>query len=171
MYAAISGLKNHMQKLNVIGNNIANVNTYGYKSGRVVFQDSLYTSLQSGSNGTTSVGARNPSQIGYGVQISTIDLDMSTGTYTPTGIDSDCMIFGDGFFLVGDKTAAANIDPSNPESLKTLQLSRLGNIDFRADGYLTDGNGNVIYGFMNTGTDTPRTEKATSAPPRGPSTV
>lgn len=151
MYAAISGLKNHMQKLNVIGNNIANVNTYGYKSGRVVFQDSLYTSLQSGSNGTTSVGARNPSQIGYGVQISTIDLDMSTGTYTPTGVSSDCMIFGDGFFLVGDKTVAGSIDPANPESLKSLTLSRLGNIDFRADGYLTDGNGNVVYGFMNSG--------------------
>lgn len=152
MYAAISGLKSHMNKLNVIGNNIANVNTYGYKSGRMVFQDSLYTTLKSGSNGTTSVGGRNPSQLGYGVEVGTIDLDMSTGSYSPTGIDSDCMIFGDGFFLVGDKTAAENIDPTNPESLKTLRLSRLGNIDFRADGYLTDGNGNVIYGFMNSNT-------------------
>ena len=64
MYAAISGLKSHMNKLNVIGNNLANVNTYGYKSGRMVFQDSQNTTLKSGSNGTTSVDGRNPSQLG-----------------------------------------------------------------------------------------------------------
>lgn len=151
MYAAINGLKTHMQKLNVIGNNIANVNTYGYKAGRTVFETSLYTSLNSGSNGTSTVGGRNPSQIGYGVSVGSVDIDMSTGNYSPTGKATDCMIDGDGFFLVGDKTVAEYIDGANAESLKSLTLTRVGNFEFKADGHLTDGNGNVVYGFLSTG--------------------
>ena len=151
MNAAISGLKNHMQKLNVIGNNIANVNTYGYKSGRVVFRDAMYSTSSSGSNGTATVGGVNPNQIGYGMQISTIDLDMSTSSYFTTGRALDCMIDGDGFFLLGDKTL--EFDPTNPESLKSFQLSRVGDFDFKADGHLTDGEGQVAYGFLCTGID------------------
>lgn len=149
MYAAIGGLKSHMQKLNVIGNNIANVNTYGYKAGRTVFQTSLYTNLSSGSNGTAVVGGRNPSQIGYGVSVGSVDIDMSTGTYNPTGWGLDCMISGDGFFLVGDKTIADVIDPANAESLKALTLTRVGDFEFGPDGYLVDGKGNVVYGFLS----------------------
>lgn len=151
MNAAISGLKNHMQKLNVIGNNIANVNTYGYKSGRVVFRDAMYSTSSSGSNGTATVGGVNPNQIGYGMQISTIDLDMSTSSYFTTGRALDCMIDGDGFFLLGDKNI--QIDPTNPETLKSFQLSRVGDFDFKADGHLTDGEGQVAYGFLCTGYD------------------
>ena len=152
MYAAISGLKAHMSKLNVIGNNIANVNTHGYKSQRVIFQDALYTTSRSGSNGTSTIGGRNPNQIGYGSVIGTIDLDMSTGNYAP-GKSSDCMINGDGFFLVGNKDVADTIDPTDPTSLKALTLTRVGNIEFGPDGYLVDGAGNVIYGFLSTGVD------------------
>lgn len=150
MYAAISGLKTHMEKLNVIGNNIANVNTYGYKSQRTVFKEALYTTLSGGSNGTSQAGGNNPSQIGYGVEVGSIGLDMSTGNYSPTGRATDCMIDGDGFFLVGDKTVADNIDPTNPDSLKSLTLTRVGDFEFRADGYLCDGNGQVVYGFLTT---------------------
>ena len=103
MYAGISGLKTHMQNLNVIGHNLANVNTYGYKSQRMIFRESLYGTTVAGSNGTEIRGGVNPSQIGYGVQVGTIDLNMSTSTYTPTGYPMDCMVNGDGFFLVGDK--------------------------------------------------------------------
>lgn len=146
MYAAISGLKTHMQKLNVIGNNIANVNTYGYKSGRTIFKEGLYTTLSGGSNGTTTTGGTNPAQIGYGVETGSIGINMTTGTYSPTGYSTDCMIDGDGFFLVGNKDV--KIDPDNPESLKNLTLTRVGDFSFSADGYLTDGNGNVVYGFI-----------------------
>ena len=79
MYAAIAGLRTHMQNLNVIGNNIANVNTAGYKSARAVFRTSIYTTLNGGSNGTSTTGGVNPSQIGYGANVGTIDIDMSTG--------------------------------------------------------------------------------------------
>jgi flagellar hook protein FlgE len=153
MYAAIAGLKAHMNKLNVIGNNIANVNTYGYKAGRTVFRTALYTTMQGGSDGTTTSGSRNPSQIGYGNSIGSIDIDMSTGNYGMTGKSTDCMIDGDGFFLVGDKTVADTIQADDPSTLKALTLTRVGDFEFKADGYLTDGQGNVVYGFLTTGKD------------------
>ncbi len=104
MYAAIAGLKTHMQNLNVIGNNVANINTYSYKAGRSVFQTAIYTQLTGGSNGTATVGGRNPSQIGYGASMGSVDVDMGSGNYAATGNPTDCMIDGQGFFLVGDKT-------------------------------------------------------------------
>lgn len=152
MYAAIAGLKTHMSKMNVIGNNIANVNTAGYKTQRTIFKDAMYTTYSSGSDGTATTGGKNPGQIGYGSMVSTIDLDMHTGTFTP-GRTTDCMLYGDGFFLVGDKDIAGVIDPTNPESLKSLQMTRVGDFEFKADGYLCDGNGNPVYGFMTTGVD------------------
>lgn len=152
MYAAISGLKAHMSKLNVIGNNIANVNTHGYKSQRYIFHETLYTTSRGGSNGTTTVGGRNPAQIGYGSVTGTIDLDMSTSTYSP-GLATDLMIDGDGFLLTGSKDIADVIDPSNPESLKSLTLTRLGDLKIGPDGYLVNGTGDVVYGFLSTGVD------------------
>ncbi|MCI8360308.1 MAG: flagellar hook-basal body complex protein [Clostridiales bacterium] len=148
MYAAISGLKGHMNKLNVVGNNIANVNTQGYKSQRAVFADSLYTTVTAGSNGTVKTGGRNPSQMGYGVQMTSIDIDMSTGNYSPTGRALDCMIYGQGFFMIGDKDTVNTIDPTDPQSLKALTLSRVGNFEFKSDGYLSKEKGEVLYGFM-----------------------
>lgn len=159
MYAAISGLKAHMQKLNVIGNNIANVNTYGYKAARTTFQESLYTTLTSGSDGTASVGGVNPAQLGYGCNIGTIDLNMSTGNYIPTGNALDCMIDGDGFFLVGDKAASttgADGEVIDKTDAQNLLLTRVGNFKIDSQGYLTDGQGNVVYGFVtNSGGTTP----------------
>lgn len=142
MYAAISGLKSHMSKLNVIGNNVANVNTYGYKAGRVTFRETVYTTLTAGSDGTALKGGVNPSQLGYGCNIGTIDLDMSTANAVPTGVNLDCMIQGDSFFLVGDK---GGVDTNN---LTSLQLSKVGNFKFDAEGYLCDGQGNIVYGFV-----------------------
>jgi flagellar hook protein FlgE len=149
MYAAISGLKTHMNKLNVIGNNIANVNTNAYKAGSTVFKTELYTTMTSGSNGTSTMGSVNPSQIGYGVSIGSIDIDMSTGNYSATGRALDCMIDGDGFFVVGDKTLTFD----NSSDLSKLTLTRLGRLEFKADGYLTDNQGSVVYGFLCTGVD------------------
>ena len=145
MYAGISGLKSHMNKLNVIGNNIANVNTYGYKTARTTFREAIYTTMTSGSDGTDLVGGTNPSQIGYGCNIGTIDLDMSNGPAVPTGVNLDCMIQGDGFFMVGDKSGV------KPENLDSLNLTKVGNFHFDDDGFLVDGNGQVVYGFLTSG--------------------
>ncbi len=144
MSAAISGMKTHMQALNVVGNNIANVNTYGYKAQRVTFKESIYNTLSAGSGATTTTGGTNPQQIGYGCSVGTIDLDMSTGDLSPTGLSTDCAIKGDGFFLVGAK----GTDIDNMDSVKGLSLTRVGNFEFR-DGYLVDKtSGSVVYGFL-----------------------
>ena len=100
MYAAISGLKSHMSKLNVIGNNVANANTYAYKASRMTFRESMYTTVTAGSDGGATRGGVNPSQIGFGVSVGNIDLNMASATYAPTGYNMDCMIDGDGFFMV-----------------------------------------------------------------------
>ena len=145
MYAAISGLKSHMNKLNVIGNNIANVNTYGYKTARMTFRESMYTTVTAGSNGGETTGGINPSQVGYGVTVGTIDLNMSTATYAPTGVDMDCMIDGEGFFLVGDK----DTDISSSEDVNKLDLTRVGDFFIDPNGYVCDGAGRVVYGFIS----------------------
>ena len=150
MSAAISGMKTHMQALNVVGNNIANVNTYGYKAQRITFKESMYNTLSAGSGGTITTGATNPKQIGYGCSVGTIDLDMSTGDLSATGRDLDCTIQGDGFFLVGNK--GVNIDSA--DDVKGLTLTRVGDFDFR-DGYLVDGQGNVVYGFLTSAVTNP----------------
>ncbi len=156
MYAAIAGLRTHMQNLNVIGNNVANVNTQGYKAGRSVFRTSIYTTMQGGSDGTATVGGNNPSQIGYGSNLGSVDIDMSTGNYSVTGKTTDMMIDGDGFFLVGDKTIAQNFQGNETDvsALTSLTLTRVGDFDFMADGYLCDSKGNVVYGFLCTGVAT-----------------
>ena len=74
MYAAIGGLRSHMSKLNVIGNNIANVNTYGYKAQRMTFKESIYGTTRSGSNGGVTNGGNNPSQVGYGCTVASIEI-------------------------------------------------------------------------------------------------
>nr|WP_325215972.1 flagellar hook-basal body complex protein [uncultured Oscillibacter sp.] len=152
MYASVAGLRAHMQKLSVIGNNVANVNTQGYKKQRTMFRDSVYNMYSSGGNGTSTVGGINPSQIGYGSMVGSIDLNMSSASYNP-GNPTDCALIGDGFFLVGDKTVANTIDGNDPNTLKSLTLTRVGDFQFKADGYLCDGKGNVVYGFLTTGTD------------------
>ncbi|MCI9588151.1 MAG: flagellar hook-basal body complex protein [Oscillospiraceae bacterium] len=138
MYAAIGGLKSHMSKLNVIGNNIANCNTYGYKAQRMTFRESMYSTLTAGSDGGALAGGVNPSQVGYGASVGCIDLNMSTSTFAASGIDLDAMIVGEGFFLVGDKDAT---------SADQLSLTRVGDFGFDSQGYLVDGDGRVVFGF------------------------
>lgn len=142
MGSGISGLKSFMNALNVVGNNVANVNTYGYKAGRVTFRESIYNTQTAGSAGTDLTGGTNPNQIGYGTSVGTIDLDMATQGLESTGRTEDCAIVGDGFFLLGDKDG---VDLNN---LTSLQLSRVGDFKFDNDGYLTDGSGNIVYGFV-----------------------
>lgn len=152
MYASVAGLKAHMQKLTVIGNNVANVNTQGYKKQRTIFRDSVYSMYSGGSNGGPSTGGMNPSQLGYGSMIGSIDLNMSSSSYNP-GNPTDCALVGDGFFLVGSKDTQYAVNPEDysqfsSESLKSLNLTRVGDFKFGPDNYLVDGKGNVVYGFM-----------------------
>lgn len=147
MYAAVSGLKAHMSALNVIGQNISNVNTNAYKATRYTFLEALYTSVRGGSDGSNLLGGKNPAQVGYGSSIGTIDLDMSTKNYTPTGHATDIMIDGDGFLIVGDKDGT--FGTTGTKDLSDMYLTRLGNLEFDNQGYLVDGQGQVVYGYLS----------------------
>ena len=151
MFSAVSGLKAHMSALSVIGNNVSNVNTLGYKATRYTFNEAIYSTARDGSDGSVVLGGRNPAQVGYGTNIGTIDLDMSSKNYSPTGRALDVMIDGDGFFIVGDKVTedgSYGITPTDMTALKTMDLSRLGNFEIDPNGYLIDGNGSVVWGFL-----------------------
>lgn len=146
MYSAVAGLRAHMNALNVIGNNISNVNTNAYKASRYTFLESMYSNMRNGSNGTVQSGGNNPSQVGYGASIGTIDLDMSTKNFTPTGFNGDCMINGNGFFIVGDKGQSFN----SMSDIKNMLLTRHGDLGFDSQGYMVDGNKKVVYGYLAT---------------------
>ena len=84
MYSGISGLKNFQTKLDVVGNNIANVNTFGYKKGRVTFKDLVSQSVGSSSGAGGNVGGTNPKQVGLGASMSTVDNVYNQGAVSYT---------------------------------------------------------------------------------------
>lgn len=102
LYSAVSGMKAHQSQLDVIGNNIANVNTFGFKSSRGRFSDVFYQTLQNATGGSATMGGTNASQIGYGTQLAGIDLDMSRSAFQSTNRGLDVAIAGEGFFQVQD---------------------------------------------------------------------
>jgi flagellar hook protein FlgE len=104
LYAAVSGLKGNQTYMDVIGNNIANVNTTGYKSSNVTFQDTLSQTLQGASSPSGTRGGTNPMQVGLGVGVGSISTNFTDGSTQPTGISTNLAISGDGFFVVGTPT-------------------------------------------------------------------
>ena len=121
MYAAISGLKNHQVMLDVTANDIANVNTIGYKSARTTFADSL-TQVQRGASApNTSNGGTNAAQIGLGVSLNSIDNLMGAGALQTTGNALDVAVQGEGFFRVG---SAAPRRPRRRSSTPARATSR-----------------------------------------------
>lgn len=151
MFSGVSGLRTHQNKMDVIGNNIANVNTVGFKSGRVTFKDSIYQNIYSSSDGNDIYGGSNPSQVGYGSQVSAVSVNFGTGSYEPTGYGTDCMINGSGFFLVGPKLEDNNNGGIKVAEVSGLNLTRVGEFTIDGDGYLVDANKNVVYGFISDG--------------------
>ncbi|MBM7647125.1 flagellar hook protein FlgE [Bacillus ectoiniformans] len=135
MYSGISGMKGFQTKLDVIGNNISNVNTFGYKKGRVTFKDMVSQQI-SGATGPGTIGGTNPKQVGLGTQISTIDTIHTQGSLQTTARPLDLGISGDGFFVLKKGT----------ETLYT----RSGNFYLDKDGSIVNGDGYYLQGGTNT---------------------
>lgn len=133
MFSGVAGMKAHQTKMDVIGNNIANVNTYGYKSQRALFSDIYYQTLRSGSTGTANRGGISPSSVGYGSTLSGTQVQMSQSSMQNTGFGLDVAITGEGFLQVMD--ADGNIF-----------YTKAGMLDYDSNGYLTDINGNFVLG-------------------------
>lgn len=148
MFAAISGLKSHQSKMDVIGNNIANVNTWGYKTRSANFADAMYQNTINGGGGNVTqggLGGMNTSQLGFGVNVSSISTSFETGSWNPTGDGWNCMINGPSFFIVGPMTGGG-INGDNITS-SGLSLSRVGLFGLDNNGYVVDDQGNYVYGF------------------------
>lgn len=146
LYTALSGLETNSHLLGVAGNNIANVNTHGFKSSRMTFETQISRNLSPASAPTDDFGGSNPTQIGLGVRPGAINRNFNSGSLQPTGVDTDMAIDGSGFFIVdidgvqrysraGTFTLNSNFNLINPDG-------------GRVQGYGVDEELNVIEGVL-----------------------
>jgi len=145
MYAAISGLDANQTMLNVTANDLANVNTVGYKSARVTFSDSLAQELRGSSGATTSNGGTNPVQVGLGVQVNSTDSVMSEGSFQSTNNPLDVAIEGSGFLRVGSGSPPAG-PPYTAALPANMQYTRAGDMTTNTKGFLTTQAGQYVIG-------------------------
>lgn len=136
LYSGVSGLTSHQTKMDVIGNNIANVNTIGFKGSSVTFSDLMYQTTGSATQGTEAEGGVDPSQIGYGTQVASITKNMSRSSFQSTTSTTDIAIAGDGFIQVQDK-AGNNL------------YTRAGSLTVDDYGNLVDSSGKFVLGTVN----------------------
>lgn len=145
MYAAISGLDANQTMLNVTANDLANVNTVGYKSARVTFADSLTQVIRGASGATTNNGGTNPVQVGLGVQVNSTDSEMSEGSFQSTNNPLDVAIEGSGFLRVGTGTPPAGA-PYTTGLPANMQYTRAGDLTTNTKGFLTTQSGEYVVG-------------------------
>ena len=111
LLTGVSGLLAHQRLLDLVGHNIANVNTIGYKSQRVLFSDLAYETLRGAtSSNVPQKGGTNPNQIGLGVKLAATDRKFSQGSLESTGEQFDMALSGDGFFVVNDGSSGRAIE-------------------------------------------------------------
>lgn len=133
MYAGVSGLKNHQTRMDVIGNNIANVNTAGYKKSRVVFKDTLYQSIRGASRPTDARGGTNPMGVGLGMTVSSIDQIHTPSPTMTTNKITDMAVDGNGYFILNN---GGQIFYSRAGA---FDFDKLGNLVNTSNGYRVQG--------------------------------
>lgn len=148
MYSAISGLEAHQTMLDVTANNLANVDTIGYKAQRTTFVAELSQLMSAGTGQTAANGGTNPEQVGLGTQVGSIDNIMSAGSLASTGNPLDVAIQGDGFLVVGSGTPGSTPTQGLPT---TYEYTRAGNLTTDASGYLTTASGQYVMGSTTSG--------------------
>ncbi|MCL2276892.1 MAG: flagellar hook protein FlgE [Treponema sp.] len=135
LFSGVSGLQNHQTRMDVIGNNISNINTTGFKRGRVNFQDILYQQLQGAARPTESLGGVNPKEVGLGMSVASIDTIHIQGSLQTTGVQTDLAIDGNGFFILDDGG--------------TQLFTRAGAFSVDAEGVMVNpANGMKVQGWM-----------------------
>ncbi|MFD2704801.1 flagellar basal body rod protein FlgG [Salibacterium lacus] len=152
MYSSISGMKNHQQQLDVTSNNIANVNTYGYKKGRATFKDMISQQIQGATAPNDTSGGVNPMQVGLGTQMGSIDTVQTQGSLQNTGRSLDLGISGDGFFAVGEQNndqwpngGDDNVATNGYDDLNT-SYTRAGNFYMDQSGHIVNQDGQYLLG-------------------------
>lgn len=135
LFSGVSGLKNHQTRMDVIGNNIANVNTVAFKAGRVTFEDILSQTVEGArSPQTGGLGGVNPKQIGLGMSVAGVDTIFTPGSIETTNNPTDFAIQGSGFFVVSDG--------------EQVYYTRDGAFKESADGSLVNSSGLRLQGWM-----------------------
>ena len=134
MFSGVSGLRSHQTMVDVIGNNIANVNTFGFKSSTVMFQDLLSQVLTGAGVPSATTGGTNPAQVGLGVKVAGVSTSFTQGASQLTGRSTDLSIQGDGFFVV--RTGAETL------------FTRAGALSFDAAGRLVSPDGAIVQGWL-----------------------
>jgi flagellar hook protein FlgE len=138
LYTSVAGLKGHLVALNVTGNNISNMNSVGFKGGRVTFREALVQTLRGGTQPQDTLGGMNPVQMGLGMGVGTIDNILSQGVLQTTGVTTDLGINGQGFFILSDGS--------------NEYYSRVGAFGLDANGNLINpSNGLIVQGRMADG--------------------
>ena len=159
MYTSITGLRNHQTMLDVVGNNIANVNTYGFKGSQTAFKTLLTQTMQGAGAPSPTLGGTNFQQVGLGMTVDSITQQFTQGALQTTGVSTDMAIQGDGFFMVtNDLTGLA---AGAPEMFYT----RAGNFKFDANGTLVTSDGYHVMGWVDNDADTTNGLTYTTADP------
>ena len=135
LFSGVSGLKGHQTRMDVVGHNISNVNTVGYKASRVTFADTLYQTSSGASAPTGNLGGINPKQIGLGMNVGSIDTIFGDASTQGTGKNTDVALSGNGLFMVKNGSGT--------------YYTRNGAFEFDAEGnYVLPGNGSFVQGWM-----------------------
>lgn len=134
MTSGVSGLRNFQTAIDVIGNNISNVNTIGFKSARTTFQDTINQAIRFATPPGTNTGGVNPSQVGMGSLTAAVDMRPTQGTFEVTGKNTDVAVDGNGFFII--------------QSGGTQKFARDGNFRLNANNILTTARGDFVQGFQ-----------------------
>ncbi|MBD5141258.1 MAG: flagellar hook-basal body complex protein [Ruminococcus sp.] len=147
LYSGVSGLTVHQTRMDVIGNNIANVNSDGFKASKVTFRDIYYQGYRSATAGRATAAGNNPSQVGYGVQVGSIDKDMSQSGGRSTKFAFDMMLEGDGFFMT---MTFDNLNLNSDKNPSVTRYTRLGKFGVDSYGNVVASNNVFVVGSRNT---------------------
>lgn len=163
LFAGVSGLRNHQTRMDVIGNNIANVNTVAYKASRVTFAEAFAQLLQGASRPPGDQGGINPIQIGLGSKIGSIDQNFSQGNLESTGLNTDLAIQGDGLFVLNDGSRSFYTRAGNFQLDANGKLVSPAN-GFKVQGINADSSGNISTGSAITDIELPFGQKSPARP-------
>lgn len=178
MDSAVAGLRAHQNKMDVVGHNLANVNTFGFKAQTYSFKEAMYQTSAASTGGSDNAGGSNAAQFGYGTLMGTIGMDMTASTPSQVSGLNAC-INGEGFFVTcATKGAVSNLT-SNPADDGTASFkgqrdwdyTRVGQFLIDSKGYLVDGNNNFVYGFLPDATKDNGFNTANLVPLRVPTAI
>lgn len=151
MDSAVAGLRAHQNKMDVVGHNIANVNTFGFKAQTYTFKEAMYQTSTASTGGSADAGGTNAAQYGYGTLMGSIGMDMTSSTPSYVG-GFNASIEGEGFFITSPQrkqnlTLGGTADDSMSIKGADFNYTRVGQFMVDSNGYIVDTNKNFIYGY------------------------